>query len=108
MSKINIKNNFQFKGFTPNINVKNQGQFFYSLIERRSPSDSKKLASLTKKGKFYEARLKISSAGTCSFEIVSKKNKISDSMECLQKQFFDKIVSWNKARNQKHTSFLKK
>ncbi len=90
--------NFQFHGFIPNKNVKKRSQFFYSLIESRSPSDSKKMASLTKKGNFYEARLKISSAGDCSFEISSKKNTISDSIECLQRQFFDKIINWNKTR----------
>lgn len=94
-----IKSNFQFNGFIPDKKVKKQSQFFYSLVERRAPSDSKKVASLTKKGGLYEARLKISSAGACSFEIVSKKGKISDSIECLQKQFFDKIVDWNKTRS---------
>ena len=96
-----MNRNFQFKGFTPNKTVKKQSQFFYSLIEKRSPSDSKKTASLTKKGDLYEARLKVSSAGGCSFEIFSIKNKISESMESLQKKFFDKIVTWNKTRDQK-------
>lgn len=100
VAKVNIKNNFQFNGFTPNTSVKKQSRVFYSLIESRSPSDSKKMASLTKKGKLYEARLKISSAGACSFEISSKKNKVSDSIECLRKQFFDKIITWNKTRDQ--------
>ena len=102
-----MKQNFQFNGFTPNKNVKKQSQFFYSLIESRAPSDSKKTASLTKKGNFYEARLKISSAGDCSFEISSKKHNISDSIECLQKKFFDKIITWNKTRDQKSFIFKK-
>ena len=97
-----LKNNFQFRGFTPDKAIKRQSHFFYNLIESRAPSDSRKTASLTKKGKFYEARLKISSAGACSFEIYSKKDKITDSMDCLQKQFLDKIISWNKTRKQKH------
>ena len=97
-----MKKNFQFKGFTPNKAVKKQSQFFYNLIEKRSPSDSRKTASLTKKGDLYEARLKVASAGDCSFEIFSTKNKISDSMESLQKKFFDKIVTWNKTRDQKN------
>ena len=96
-----IKANFQFKGFIPNNSVKKQSQVFYSLVESRSPSDSRKLASLTKKGKVYEARLRVSSAGACSFEISSKKNKISDSIESLQRQFFDKIGAWNKTRSPK-------
>ncbi len=96
-------NNFQFNGFIPNNSVKEQSQFFYSLIESRAPSDSKKTASLTKKGKLYEARLKVSSAGTCSFEIYSKKDRISDSIESLQQQFLDKIITWNKTRSQQHS-----
>lgn len=102
-----IKNNFKFEGFTPDSKVKRQSRVFYSLIEKRSPSDSKKVASLTKKGNYYEARLKISSAGACSFEICSKKSKISDSMESLQKQFFDKIVDWNKNRTPRKIYFKK-
>ena len=101
---MSMESNFQFKGFIPNKAIKKQSQFFYSLIESRSPSDSKKMASLTKKGGLYEARLKISSsADTCSFEIFSTKDKISDSMKCLKEQFFDKIISWNKTRSQKHS-----
>ena len=107
VDRINIKNNFQFKGFTPNTRVKKQGRVFYNLIESRSPSDSRKIASLTKKGNVYEARLKVSSAGTCSFEISSRKNNISDSIECLRKQFFDKIITWNQTRDQKNFRFKK-
>ena len=99
-----MTNTFQFKGFTPNDKIKKQSQFVYNLIESRAPSDSKKIASLTKKGKVYEARLRVSSATTCSFEIFSKKDKVSDSMESLQKQFLDKIVNWNKTRSQKHSN----
>ena len=103
MVQANIKN-FQFKGFKPNKKSKKQIQFFYDFIERRSPSDSKKEAIFTKKGELYEARLKISSASLCSFEISSKKNKLSDSMKSLEKQFLDKIINWNKNRDQ--TFFL--
>ena len=98
-----LKNNFQFRGFTPNKAIRQQTQFFYNLVESRAPSDSKKTASLTKRGKLYEARLRVSSAGTCSFEISSRKDRILDSMECLQKQFLDKIINWNKTRSHKHS-----
>lgn len=97
-----MKNNFQFKGFTPNISIKKKSQVFYDLIESRSPSDSKKVAVLSKKGNLYEARLRVLSAGVCSFEISSKRDKISDSISSLQKQFLNKIVSWNKTRDPKH------
>ena len=96
------KQNFQFNGFTPNKKVKQQTQFVYDFIEKHAPSDSKKTASLTKKGNTYEARLKISSASDCSFEICSKEHKPTDSMKSLQKKFLDKIVNWNKTRTQAH------
>ena len=89
------------------MSIKKQSRVFYSLIESRSPSDSRKTASLTKKGNIYEARLKIDSAGDCSFEIFSKKNKISDSIESLRQQFFDKIITWNKTRDQRSFRFKK-
>ena len=107
MIQVNIKSNFQFNGFEPNKKIKKQIQFFYDFIEKRSPSDSKKVASLTKKGELYEARLKISSSSRCSFEISSKTNKVSESMKSLEKKFLDKIVNWNKTRSQTHF-FLKK
>lgn len=102
MLSVHQKQSFQFNGFTPNKKIKEQTQFFYNLIESRAPSDSKKIASLTKTGEIYEARLKISSASRCSFEISSKNPKASDSMKSLQKQFLDKIVNWNKTRNEKY------
>ena len=96
------KQNFQFKGFIPNSKVKQQTQLVYDIIESRAPSDSRKTASLTKKGNLYEAHLKISSASSCSFEIYSKEHKASASMKSLQKKFLDKIINWNKTRNQTH------
>ena len=96
------KQSFQFKGFKPNGRVKQQTQFVYDFIESRAPSDSRKTASLTKKGDLYEARLKISSASSCSFEIYSKEQRPSDSMKSLKKKFLDKIVNWNKTRSSAH------
>ena len=37
-----MNRNFKFHGFIPNTSIKKQGQVFYSQIESRSPSDSKK------------------------------------------------------------------
>lgn len=100
MIRTRQKQSFQFKGFIPNTKVKKQTQFVYDLIESRAPSDSRKTASLTKKGDLYEAHLKISSASSCSFEIYSKEQKASDTMKSLQKKFLDKIINWNKSRKQ--------
>ena len=107
MSRLNVKNNFQFKGFVPNKKIKEKGEVFYNLIERRSPSDSKKLAVLQKTGAFYTARLKVSSASDCSFDIISKDNNAGDSINSLQKKFFSKILKWNQARQSKDISLKK-
>ncbi|MCZ0932478.1 MAG: hypothetical protein OXJ52_04925 [Oligoflexia bacterium] len=80
---------------------------FYNLIERRAPSDSKKLAVLKKTGGSYTARLKLSSASSCSFDISCKDNNATDSINSLQKQFFDKILKWNQTRQPKDVSLNK-
>ena len=107
MVDLNVRSNFQFKGFVPNRKVREKGEVFYSLIERRSPSDSKKLAVLRKTGSLYEARLKLSSASSCSFDISCKDSNASDSISSLQREFFDQILRWNQTRQQKKI-FLKK
>ena len=96
-----MRNNFQFEGFTPNRKIKEESKVFYSLIERRSPSDSKKLAVLKKKGASYTARLKVSSAGACSFDISCRGHNAGDSINSLQKQFLNKILKWNQTRQAK-------
>ena len=98
MESLNIKNNFQFKGFIPTKKTIEKSKFFYNLVEKRSPSDSKKLAVLQKKGNLYMARLKLSSASNCSFDISSKDNNASGSINSLQKQFLNKILKWNQNR----------
>ena len=102
MERLDIKNNFQFKGFVPNKRIREKSENFYDLIERRSPSDSKKTAVLKKTGDCYTASLKISSAGACSFDIFSKDNNASDSISSLKKKFFNKILKWNQTRQAKN------
>ena len=99
MEALNIKNNFQFKGFTPNKKIREKGEVLYNLIERRAPSDSKKLAVLKKTGGSYTASLRVSSASSFSFDISCRDNSAFDSINSLQKQFFDEIIKWNKTRH---------
>ena len=87
--------------------MREKSGLFYSLIEKRSPSDSKKLAVLQKKGSFYIARLKVSSASSCSFDISCKDNNATSSIDSLQEQFFNKILKWNQARKSKKISLNK-
>ena len=102
------KKNFKFNGFNPSPQLEKTTESFYKLIESRSPSDSKKQAVLTKKGAgFYEARLKVSSASSCSFEIVSTGTNDFNSIDSLQKKFLSKILVWNQNKNPENYSFKK-
>ena len=107
MTNVDVKSNFQFKGFVPNKKIREKSEVFYNLVERRSPSDSKKLAVLKKAGDFYVARLKVSSASSCSFDISCKENNVSNSISSLQKQFFDKILKWNQTRQPRNIPLKK-
>ena len=98
MNYLDLRNNFEFKGFIPNQQIKNKSESFYNQIEKLSPSDSKKVAILKKTKEGYTARLKVSSASACSFDISCKQSNANRSMLSLQKEFFDQIRKWNKKR----------
>ena len=104
-SSIVNKKNFKFQGFVPSSKLKKISQNFYNLVENRSPSDSKKQAVLIKKGSLYEARLKIISASSCSFEISSKEDNSLRTINALQEKFLNKILNWNKNRNPQNYYF---
>lgn len=101
------KKNFKFRGFAPSPQLEKTTESFYKLIESRSPSDSKKQAVLTKRAGFYEARLKVSSASSCSFEIISRKKDQINSINSLQKKFLDKILLWSQSKNPESYRFQK-
>lgn len=67
-------------------------------MDKKAPSSCAKTASLSKKGDNYEAKLKIIS-GSCCFEISSKKQVASDTIDNLYKQFTTKILDWNKEKD---------
>ena len=102
-----VRKNFKFHGFNPSPKLEKTTETLYKLIESRSPSDSKKQAVLIKKKSGYEARLKVSSASSCSFEIVSKEKDELNSIDSLQKKFLDKILVWSKNKNPENYSFNK-
>ena len=101
------RKNFKFHGFNPSPQLEKTTESFYKLIESRSPSDSKKQAVLTKKRSGYEARLKVSSASSCSFEIVSTEENDIKSIDSLQKKFLSKILVWSQNKNPENYSFKK-
>ena len=103
--KFHEENNFKFHGFKPSLQLEKTTEDLFKLIESRSPSDSKKHAVLTKKRKGFEARLRVSSASSCSFEIVSQDRDELNSIENLQKKFLDKILVWNKNKKPQDYKF---
>ena len=103
--ELKSRKNFEFQGFKPNDTLIQKSQTFYKVIQSRAPSDSKKQATLAKKGNFYEARLKVTSASSCSFEIYSKNDNVLESIQSLEKKFFNKILAWNKKRKDNFFSF---
>ena len=102
-----MRKNFKFHGFNPSPQLQKTTESFYKLIENRAPSDSKKQAILTKKAGFYEAKLKVSSASSCSFEIFSQEKDDFNSISSLQKQFLDKILTWNQNKKPQDYNFEK-
>ena len=90
--------NFTFSGFLPNQQLEVKCKRFYSLVDKKSPSACAKIASLTKVGDNYEAKLKIVS-GSCSFEISSQNQEATESIDNLYKKFTDKILDWNKEKD---------
>ena len=92
------QDNFEFKGFTPRLALKQKAKDIYTSVENRSPSESTKVASITKIKEGYQAQLKITSA-SCIFEITTKKKTCSVAMDQLYERFLSEILNWNKERN---------
>ena len=92
------QDNFEFKGFSPKVDLRQKAKEIYNLVENRSPSESTKVASITKINKGYEIQLKITS-GSCAFNITTRKQNCSDAMDQLYEKFLDKILVWKKERS---------
>lgn len=96
---LDIKNNdFRFEGFLPNENLEIKCKTIYNLVDKHSPSSSTKMASLSKIGTTYEARLKVIS-GSCCFEISSINKEPDNSLDILYEKFTSKILSWNQQKD---------
>ena len=92
------QDNFEFKGFIPRTALKQKGKQVYSLVENRSPSESAKVASVTKTKEGYQARLKVAS-NACDFELIVNKKNCSAAIDQIYSQFLDEILDWNKTRS---------
>ena len=101
------KKNFKFRGFDPSPQLKKITESFYQMIENRSPSDSKTKAVITKQDGFFEAKLCISSASSCSFQIVSQDKSELRSINKLQEQFLRRILAWSQNKTPENYNFTK-
>ena len=101
------ENNFKFRGFNPSPQLKKITESFYQMIENRSPSDSKTEAVITKRDGFYEAKLCICSASSCSFQIESQDKNELRSINDLQEKFLRRILAWSQNKKPENYSFKK-
>jgi len=89
---------FVFKGFFPTDHLQAKCKTLYYMVEKQSPDSSARVASITKRGNNYEAKLKIVS-GSCNFEISTKDQEPIESVDKLYEQFVNQILNWKKHRD---------
>jgi len=90
--------NFNFKGFQPNSDLKSYCKQIYSRVENRAPSKCSKVAFVMKTKNGYEGLIRIvSSSGT--FIVTSSSEKPNRLIDDLYLKFSQKISIWNKERN---------
>lgn len=97
------RDNFEFKGFVPQLSLEQKGKHIYNIVENRSPSESAKVASITKMKEGYEAELKITS-NSCRLKIKATENDCETALDQIYEQFLSEILNWDKARNSEHTN----
>ena len=90
--------NFVFKGFNPSDDLKVYCKEVYSLVEDKAPSESRKIAFITKTNKGYEGSFRITSASGI-FKANSKNKEAKSLIDELYKKMSLQILDWNKTRN---------
>ena len=90
--------NFVFKGFDPSDDLKVYCKEVYSRVEDKAPSESRKMAFITKTSKGYEGSFRITSASGI-FKVNSKNTEPKSLIDELYKKMSLQILDWNKTRN---------
>ena len=90
--------NFVFKGFDPSDDLKVYCKEVYSRVEGKAPSESKKIALITKTNKGYEGSFRITSASGI-FKVNSKNTEAKSLIDELYKKMSLQILDWSKTRS---------
>ena len=96
--------NFIFKGFSPSDDLKVYCKEVYSRVEERAPSESRKIAFISKTNRGYEGSFRITSASGI-FKANSKNREAKSLIDELYKKMSLQILDWSKARS---TTFKEK
>ena len=89
--------NFIFEGFNPSDELKIYGKEVYSRVEDKAPSESIKIAFISKTQGGYEGSFRIASASGI-FKANSTHSKAKPLIDELYKKMSVQIVAWNKNR----------
>lgn len=90
--------NFVFRGFDPSDDLKVYCKEVYSRVEDKAPSESRKIAFITKTNKGYEGSFRITSASGI-FKANSKNAEAKSLIDELYKKMSLQILDWNKTRS---------
>ncbi len=95
---INFSNdNFIFKGFDPSDDLKVYCKEIYSRVEGKAPSESTKIAFISKTNKGYEGSFRVTSASGI-FKAKSKNTEAKSLIDELYKKMSLQILDWSKTR----------
>ena len=89
--------NFVFKGFDPSDDLKVYCKEVYHRVEDRAPSESTKIAYISKTNKGYEGTFRITSASGI-FKANLKSTEAKSLIDKLYKEMSLQILDWNKTR----------
>ena len=96
--------NFIFKGFDPSDDLKVYGKEVYSRVENKAPSESKKIAFISKTTKGYEGSFRITSASGI-FKANSENRSPISLIDELYKKMSLQILDWKKTRSNNSINF---
>ena len=89
--------NFIFEGFKPSDELKIYGKEVYSRVEGKAPSESTKVAFISKTNAGYKGSFRITSASGV-FKANSKNTEPKTLIDELYKKVSSQILHWNKTR----------
>ena len=97
MSEVGIRSSFTFEGFSPSADLRSYCDQVFYRVESKSPSESVKEASVTKKESGYEGAIKVvSPSGT--FIVTSNHTQLNDLIDDLYAKFSEEISVWSRSR----------